>query len=196
MTKNDYINPLLFNTPSDWVEHVLANFDVFLQDHASAEKKASGMAITLISHYPDRHQLVNAMSELAVEELSHFREVIKIIHQRGGHLAADSKDLYVGAFRKHMRDGTSDYFMDRLLIAGIIEARGAERFGLVADAVEDPAIKQFYQAITRSEQRHFDTFIELARLYHPGQALELRLQQLLELEADICAKLPIQPALH
>ncbi len=40
-------------THPDWIGSVMADFDAFLLDHASAEKKASGMAMSMISHYPD-----------------------------------------------------------------------------------------------------------------------------------------------
>ena len=45
------------------------DFDRFLLDHAAAEKKASGMALSMVSHYPDRTRLVAAMTDLAVEEM-------------------------------------------------------------------------------------------------------------------------------
>jgi tRNA-(ms[2]io[6]A)-hydroxylase len=86
---------LRFNTSSAWAEAVHADFDTFLKDHAAAEKKASGMAISMISHYPDRIELVNVMTDLAIEELTHYREVIKWLHQRGSQLGADVKDPYV-----------------------------------------------------------------------------------------------------
>ena len=38
---SDFESPLLFDTPSAWVDAVLADFDSFLLDHAAAEKKAS-----------------------------------------------------------------------------------------------------------------------------------------------------------
>merc|ERR1712118_43055 len=103
-------------------------------DHAAAEKKASGMALSMIAHYADRKELVSEMADLAIEELSHYKEVIKVIHERGGQVGVDTKDAYVIGFREHMRHGKADYFLDRLIIAGIIEARGIERFQLVADA--------------------------------------------------------------
>jgi tRNA-(ms[2]io[6]A)-hydroxylase len=45
---------LLYNTPQNWAEGVVAAMDDFLPDHAAAEKKASGMAMGMVSHYPDR----------------------------------------------------------------------------------------------------------------------------------------------
>ena len=60
---------LKYHTPFEWTEGVLADFDTFLQDHAAAEKKASGMAMSMLSHYPDRRKLVKAMTDLALEEI-------------------------------------------------------------------------------------------------------------------------------
>jgi tRNA-(ms[2]io[6]A)-hydroxylase len=188
--------PLLYDTPAEWTETVLADFDSFLQDHAAAEKKASGMAISMLSHYPDRVELVAAMADLAIEELSHYREVVKWLHRRGLLTTADQKDPYVIEFRKAIRGGTEAYLLDRLLIASIIEARGAERFGLVAEALEPGELKKFYESISRSEERHYELFLELAALYIEPEIIQQRWQQLLEVEAGIVAGLPLRPALH
>lgn len=187
---------LRFKTGPDWVAAVMADFNTFLLDHAAAEKKASGMAISMLSHYSDKIKLVSAMAELAVEELTHYKEVVKWIHQRGLMTGADEKDAYVNQFRKSLRKGSEAYFLDRLLIAGIIEARGAERFGLVADALDEGPLKKFYQSISRSEQRHYLLFFELAELYIDKEKIEQRLPQLLDAEADITAAQPIRAALH
>ena len=189
-------SPLRFATGATWTAAVMADFDSFLLDHAAAEKKASGMAISMLSHYPDKTELVAAMADLAVEELTHYREVVKWIHQRGLVTAADEKDPYVIAFREHIRQGREVYLLDRLLIAGIIEARGAERFGLVADALEPGPLKKFYQSITRSEERHYLLFLELAGNYLPADKIEQRWDELLDVEATIAAALPIRAALH
>lgn len=189
-------SPLRYSTSPEWVKTVLADFDEFLLDHAAAEKKASGMAISMLSHYPDKLELVSTMADLAVEELSHYREVVKWIHARGLITAADTKDPYVIEFRKSIRQGQDIYLMDRLLTASIIEARGAERFGLVAEALEEPGIKQFYTAIARSEERHYETFLNLAYLYLPQVEVDERWQELLDIEADIVRSMPLRAALH
>ena len=189
-------SPLRYATSPEWVKTVLADFDEFLLDHAAAEKKASGMAISMLSHYPDKVELVSTMADLAVEELSHYREVVKWIHARGLITAADTKDPYVIEFRKSIRQGQDIYLMDRLLTASIIEARGAERFGLVAEALKEPGIKQFYTAIARSEERHYETFLNLAYLYLPQVEVDERWQELLDIEADIVRSMPLRAALH
>jgi tRNA-(ms[2]io[6]A)-hydroxylase len=189
-------SPLRFATPGAWTDTVLADFDSFLLDHATAEKKASGMAISMLSHYPDRTELVTAMAELAIEELTHYREVLKWIHQRGLTIAPDQKDPYVVAFRASIRQGREVYLLDRLLTASIIEARGAERFALVAEALPGGALKKFYSSIARSEERHFELFLALARTYLDNAVIEQRWHELLDIEAVIVAELPLRAALH
>ena len=189
-------SPLVYATPAAWTEAVLADFDSFLLDHAAAEKKASGMAISMLSHYPDRIELVAAMADLAVEELTHYREVVKWIHRRGLITAPDQKDHYVLGFRGAIRQGRDEYLLDRLLVASIIEARGAERFSLVAEALQPGALQKFYQSIARSEERHYELFLDLARQYLDAAVVEQRWQELLEFEADIARKQPIRAALH
>ncbi|ARU57486.1 tRNA-(ms(2)io(6)A)-hydroxylase [Oleiphilus messinensis] len=205
MKKTQLVNPVLdevrnfslrYASPLAWVEVVMADFDAFLLDHASAEKKASGMAISLLSHYPDRKDLVAAMAELAVEELVHFREVIKLIQGRGLELLADAPDDYVNRFRRLMRKGSDVYMLDRLLIASIVEARGHERFGLIADALPEGNLKKFYLSITASEARHHILFVDLALKYFSLEEVASRLDELLDEEATIMASLPIKAALH
>jgi tRNA-(ms[2]io[6]A)-hydroxylase len=187
---------LKYRTPAEWVEGVVDAIDLFPPDHAAAEKKASSMAMTMVSHYPDRPELVAAMVDLAIEELNHFRAVVKIMQERGLHLLPDEKDPYVNGLRKSIRTGKDLFFMDRLLVAGIIEARGAERFGLVADALPDGRLKRFYRFITQSEEGHEALFIDLAELYFDPEKTRPRLDELLIAEAEIISGLPFRPALH
>lgn len=183
-------------TGDDWLPCVLKDFDSFLADHASCEKKASGMAVNVASHYPDQPQLLEAMADLAVEEMSHYREVIRLLIARGAEPKPDTKDPYVNALQKCIRNGTRAYLLDRLLVAAVVEARGHERFGLVADAMTDPALKKFYNAITASEGRHWQLFVKLAAQYFPQTEVEARLAELCEVEAQIVAGLPPRAALH
>ena len=187
---------LRFVSPRAWLDAVLADFDSFLLDHAACERKASAMAMHLASHYRDRPVLVDAMVDLACEELDHFRKVYRIACDRGLMLAEDEKDEYVNAMNRLSRRDTARYFLDRLLVAGIIEARGCERFGMIADALEDARLESFYREIGRSESRHSDLFFELAREYFPASEVEQRQAALLDAEAEIVAGLPARAGLH
>ncbi len=187
---------LRYATTTEWISTVLANFDNFLNDHAQAEKKASGMAMSMLSHYPDRHELVKAMIDLSIEELSHFREVVRIMQARNLTLKPDEKDPYINGFRQHIRSGSEAYMLDRLLTAGIIEARGCERFSLVGEHHSDPAMSQFYRSIAASEARHHLLFIDLAQCYFDTPIVEQRLDELLDIEAQLTRQLPIRAVLH
>ncbi len=187
---------LRYKTPLSWAEGVVDAMDDFLPDHAAAEKKASSMAMNMVAHYPDRPELVTAMIDLAIEELSHFRAVVKLMNERGLSLLADEKDPYVNRLRRAIRHGKEEFLMDRLLVGGIVEARGAERFGMVADALTAGALQRFYRSITRSEEEHQGLFLQLAELYFDRQDVHSRLQELLLVEADIVRDLPLRPALH
>jgi tRNA-(ms[2]io[6]A)-hydroxylase len=185
------------NSSPKWLSTVMADFDQFLLDHAACERKASGMAMSLVAHYPDRPELVRAMIALAQEELEHFRQVWVRLNDRGLILVKDSKDEYVGALRRLIRNGTAHYFLDRLLVCGVIEARGAERFGLIADALDqDHPLKPFYINIARSEAKHTDLFFELAGRYFEQDVVDLRLDEILDQEATIIDALPFRAALH
>lgn len=188
-------------TPTGWLDAVMSDFDAFLKDHASCEKKASGMALAIASHYPDKPALLGAMADLAVEELSHYREVVRLLIERGSAPGPDARDPYVRGLNELIRRGPDHYLLDRLLTAAIVERRGSERFGLIATALEtDPeapqALAGFYRAITASEARHWALFLDLARAHCDPGAVASRLAALIDIEADLVRRLPLRPALH
>jgi len=183
-------------TDPAWIEVVLSDFDAFLLDHAACERKASATALKLVSHYSDRSVLVRELIPFAQEELDHFARVMAIILDRGLATRPDEKDPYIGALMRLIKRGSEQYFLDRLLVLGVVEARGCERFGLLAEALEPGPLKDFYLDITRSEARHHGIFVRLAHEYFPAEVVEARLDELLEEEAKIIAALPLRPAVH
>ena len=183
-------------TPPEWTAAVLADLDAFLLDHAANERKASSSAMALVVHYPDRPELVERCIALAVEELQHFGQVQAHIAERGRVLGPDTRNEYLQRLRREFRTGSEPYFLDRLLTAGIVEARGCERFGLVAAALPAGALKDFYRELARSEVRHQSMYIDLARLYFAPSPVDERLEELLAVEARVMAELPIGPSLY
>ena len=184
------------STPPQWIDVVFSDFDAFLLDHAACERKASATALKLVSHYSNRTMLVRELIPFAQEELEHYAQVMRIILDRGLSSQPDEKDPYVGALMKRMKRGPEQYFLDRLLVLGIVEARGCERFGMVAEALEPGPLKAFYAEITKSEARHHGLFVRLAREYFDASEVQRRLDELLEDEATIVRELPFRPAVH
>ena len=183
-------------TPNEWTGVVLADFDAFLVDHVACERKASATALKLVSHYSDRTALVRELIPFAQEELEHYAQVMEIILERGLATRPDEKDPYVRALMQLIKRGPDQYFLDRLLILAVIEARGCERFGILADALEPGPLKDFYTEITRSEARHHGLFVRLAKEYFAAEAVQQRLDELLEAEAKIVESLPFRAAVH
>ena len=187
---------LLVSTPPEWVEIVLADFDAFLLDHANCERKASAFAMSLVAKYPDRTSLTGALIDLALEELEHFREVHALLEQRGLALRRDDPDPYVQQLLAVARHGRDSRLIDRMLISSVIEARGAERFRILAKTIEDPALKEFYERLWKSEAKHAHQFAHLLLTEFDASLVYPRLEELVAIEADILPTLEVRPAMH
>ena len=187
----------LASSSCEWLQSVQKNFDAFLIDHALNERKASASAMTLVAHYPDRAELVEVMIELAIEELNHFKQVMKIITSKNLIIENEKKDPYVNELRRHMKKSDSGaYLLDRLLSGAVIEARGEERFSLLAENLSDQALRSFYARISASEARHFCLFLDLADKYFHRKTIEDRLSEWIEIEKLAIESLPITNRLH
>ena len=145
-----------------WLDAVLADFDAFLLDHAANERKASATALNFVVRYPDRQQLIAPMIALAIEELQHFEAVHRLIAQRGLRAVADEKDRYVNELLAEVRSSGEQRLLDRLVVGAVVEARGCERFGLIAEALPAGELQDFYRDIAASEQRHLGLYLALA----------------------------------
>lgn len=180
-----------------WIGAVMGDFNEFLKDHANCERKASAMAMSFVAKYPNRVEIIPELIDTAVEELEHFRSVYAIMEERGIELTHEiSQDIYVKQLLDTCRSGRDERFMDRLLIASLVETRGAERFRMVYEALDEPKIKRFYQELWASEAKHGEVFIRMAINYFDESAVYKRLEEMTEVESHILNTLPIKPALH
>lgn len=189
--------PIRVPTPEGWLAAVLDNFDAFLIDHAACERKAAALAMSLVTKYADRNYLVEPMISLAREELAHFHEVYRILQKRGLMLGPDEKDPYVTALLKHVRHGKEEHFLDRLLVSGIVEARGCERFFLVGEGLgENHELGAYYCKLGREEAGHHKIFGRIAKHYFPEDMIANRLDELLDYEAEAMLAVPFRAAVH
>lgn len=182
---------------SEWIEAVMNNFDAFLQDHANCERKASAMAMSFVAKFPDRVEIIPELIETAIEELEHFQSVYQIMQSRGVLLPVQmGKDEYVQQLVDKCRSGREERFLDRLLLASIVECRGAERFQLVYKKLEDKQLKSFYHQLWASEAKHGNIFVNMALNYFDQNSVYGRLGELNRIEAKVLQSLPVRPALH
>jgi len=187
---------VLVNTSPAWVKAVCQDFDAFLLDHANCERKASAMAMSFVVKYPDRHYLIPALIDLAREEIEHFKEIYEVCAARGLTLQKDAPDPYVKRLLGAARHGRDERLIDRMLIASVIECRGAERFGLLARELEDETMRALYARLWKAELKHGHLFVHLLLKEFDERLVYSRLRELLEFEATIVADLEIRPALH
>lgn len=188
---------LKYNSSEEWLEAVLSDFDAFLQDHADCERKASAMAMSFVAKCPDKIEIIPELIETALEELEHFKLVYQLMQKRGIPLKAEMpKDLYIQQLIDLCRSDKEERLLDRLLLASIIECRGAERFRLIANALQEEELKKFYKMLWTSEAKHGNLFVKMALNYWKEEEIYQRLNFLVENEASICSKLKIRAALH
>ncbi|MEC8968742.1 MAG: tRNA isopentenyl-2-thiomethyl-A-37 hydroxylase MiaE [Bacteroidota bacterium] len=186
-----------YKTPIDWAHHVVENIDEFLQDHADAERKVSNMCMSFIAKYPNRHEIIDELIQIAVEELLHFKQVYQLIQQRGNQLSpVFHKDPYMKLLMPIFRSDRELLFMDRLIVASIAELRGSERFGLIGQVCKDPLIAKFYSNLHIQELEHIDSFINMAKRYFSADEVDARVEQILIKEAEITESLPWRYAIH
>lgn len=186
--------------PTDprWVNIVEKNIEEILTDHAFCEQKATSTAISLIVSFPEFTELVQEMTALVKEEMSHFKMVHDKIIERGWTLGRDRKDDYVIQLIKFFPKGgsRSTQLVHRLLYAALIEARSCERFRLLSENLEDKELATFYRNLMVSEANHYTMFLGFARKYGNKKEVDTKWQQLLEYESKIISNLGTTEAIH
>lgn len=191
--------PLLYKTPSDWAAIALSDPVSLLNDHAHLEKKAASNALEMLCRWPhgsvpdywSRH-----LSNIAKEESDHLYLVVREIYKRGGDLSRHHKNPYAGFLHKYIRTGKGQLELtDRLLVAGLIEARSCERFELLSKNTEHPDLAKFYESLMASEAGHFSVFFELAEKCYDGD-FKHEADRWLSIEAEAIQSRPPAPLMH
>ena len=186
--------------PTDprWVNIVEKNIKEILTDHAFCEQKATSTAISLIVSFPEYTELVQEMTKLVKEEISHFKMVHDKIIERGWTLGRDRKDDYVIKLVTFFPKGGSrtNQLVHRLLYAALIEARSCERFRLLSEELEDKELAEFYRNLMVSEANHYTMFLGFARKYGDRKEVDQKWQDLLEFEAEIMKDLSKKETIH
>jgi tRNA 2-(methylsulfanyl)-N6-isopentenyladenosine37 hydroxylase len=155
-------------TPDAWVEQALAHPEELLIDHANCEKKAASTALNLMFRYIDKPDLLHKMSRLAREELRHFEQVIALMAKRGVTYRGLSASQYAQRLRQHVRTVEPGRLVDTLIVGAFIEARSCERFAKLAPHL-DEELGEFYRSLLKSEARHYQDYLKLARANAEGE---------------------------
>lgn len=170
-------------TPTAWIEVALQHPAELLIDHANCEKKAAATAMHLMYRYVGYPALLEKMSQLAREELLHFEQVVRLMRGRDIPYTQLGPSRYASALREHVRPQDPARLVDILIIGAFVEARSCERFAALAPHL-DPELRRFYVSLLRSEARHFEDYLQLARACS-GEDISARVQHFAAVERDL-----------
>ncbi len=180
-----------------WVEAVKQDFDAFIIDHANCERKASSMLMSFVAKYPDRTEIIPKLIETAIEELEHFQQVYALMESRNLRLPHKiEKDTYMQALHGLCRHGRDERFLDRLIVSGVVEVRGVERFKTLSGQLEDEEMHRYYDKLWRAEAAHGSMFVEMARKYFADDVIKERLDWWIEREGEVLKSIPVHAKLH
>jgi tRNA-(ms[2]io[6]A)-hydroxylase len=184
------------DTPKRWLTQVDSDLSSILIDHAHCEKKAAGTALNLIFAYVENIELCREMTEIVREELEHFHMVLDLLAKRGIRFSRLKPSSYGRELNDLVRKQEPQRAVDRLLVAGLIEARSCERFHVLSEHVEDVELAEFYRSLFESEARHHTTYTRLAKDFTSEADVMSRLDELAAAEAAIITRGEELPRMH
>lgn len=192
---------LKMTTDPRWVKVAEKRIDEILTDHAFCEQKAASNAISIIVQYPMYPDLVRAMSEICQEEMAHFNLVHEKMLSMGFTLGFERKDPYVNDLSEYLRRNKTNssiegQFVNKMLLAAMIEARSCERFKILSEQLPQEDLREFYRSLMESEARHYTTFIGFARKYARTVDVDQCWNDLLNFEADLMKKYGTSETIH
>tara|TARA_R110001592_G_scaffold2776_3_gene15774 strand:+ start:2542 stop:3123 length:582 start_codon:yes stop_codon:yes gene_type:complete len=189
---------LQFETGTSWAEIAKDNLQQILTDHAFLEQKAASNAVSIIINYSEETELVKEMSNIAIEEMQHFKMVHLLMVKRGMVLGREQKNDYAIRLQKFFnktKDRT-DALIQRLLVAALIEARSCERFKVFSENMEDEELSKFYNNLMISEASHYTTFLKFAREYQDREIVDKKWTALVAFEAEMMKERGSEAKIH
>ncbi len=175
-------------TPKAWLDKAVQNLDILMLDHANCEKKAASTAMNLMFRYSFLTDLQVRLAQLVREEMLHYEQVLELMAKRGVELKGLSAGRYAGGLRKEIRTYEPEALIDVLIIGAFVEARSCERFYALAPRVDDE-LGRYYRYLLKSESRHYEDYLTLARdvaesakLKNPQEDIQERIQHIRKVE--------------
>src|SRR5215207_5868905 len=90
-------------TDAAWANEAVKDLDAVLVDHAHCEMKAASNAMSLVVRHSSDLGIVQALTDVAREELDHFARVVEVLDRRGLALGAPPVDDYAADLRRAMK---------------------------------------------------------------------------------------------
>ncbi|QUN04708.1 tRNA-(ms[2]io[6]A)-hydroxylase [Shewanella yunxiaonensis] len=127
--------------------------------------------------------LIAKMVRLIKEELHHFDQVLEIMQARNIPYSNVPAGRYAKGLLTQVTTHEPQTLIDKLIVGALIEARSCERFAKLAPYL-DEELGRFYVSLLRSEARHYQDYLSLARAVAGGDISD-RIGQLVAAEAHL-----------
>jgi len=171
-------------TPDAWVSHALGDLGTLLVDHANCEYKAAATGMSLITKYRHLPRLQRLMARLVREEMLHYEQVLLFMERMGVEFRPLSASRYARTLREFARTDEAGRLVDLLIIGAIVEARSCERFATLWPHLPT-SLGRYYKSLLRSEGRHYQDYLALARENGDERSVNERLAHFLTIDAQL-----------
>ncbi len=183
-------------TRTDWFDDIEEHLDLILIDHAHLEKRAASTALNMLFSYTGQAGVPRGLGGVVQEEMDHFTRMLDILEERDIELRQLEPAPYAKELVSAIRREEPDKFLDKLLVAGLIEARSCERFSILGERVDDAALSEFYEELFEAEADHYTLYTGIARNNYPDDEVSQRLDELAQLEVEALRAGTDIPRLH
>ena len=173
-------------TPDAWVSCALGDLATLLVDHANCEYKAAATGMSLITKYKYLPRLQRLMARLVREEMLHYEQVLGFMDRMGIEFRSLSASRYARTLRESVRTNEDDRLVDLLIVGAIVEARSCERFAALWPYLPTP-LGRYYKSLLRSEGRHYQDYLVLARENSDQESVDARLEHFLRIDEQLIA---------
>jgi tRNA-(ms[2]io[6]A)-hydroxylase len=149
-----------------------------LKNHTRLSK-----SLMVKSGSPYGQELVDKMVLLIKEELHHFYQVLEVMQRYKIKYQNISSSRYAKGLLSHVRTHEPAALVDKLICGAFIEARSCERFAVLIPHL-DEHLSTFYVSLLRSEARHFEDYLSLAKSI-AGEDISERVRYFGKIEARL-----------
>jgi tRNA-(ms[2]io[6]A)-hydroxylase len=175
---------LKVRTPEAWISHALGDLATLLIDHANCEYKAAATGMSLITKYRNKPRLQRLMARLVREEMLHYEQVLVLMDQMGVDYRPLTASRYAKTLRDAVRSDEDGRLVDMLLVGAVVEARSCERFAALWPRLPT-RLGKFYKSLLRSEGRHYQDYLSLAREFADKSDIEQRIVHFLKIDQTL-----------
>jgi tRNA-(ms[2]io[6]A)-hydroxylase len=132
---------------------------------------------------PFAQDLIDKMVLLIKEELHHFYQVLQVMADNDIVYQKINSSRYAKGLLRHVSTYEPAAIVDKLICGAYIEARSCERFARLAPLLP-MKIADFYTSLLRSEARHYQDYLSLAKQV-AGKDIDERVAFFAKVEAEL-----------